>query len=262
MYKGGSLPERSLRQPEFLLVIAMLVALFALVLIVLLVPAPPPDTGTTSKDIMDYRQGLLAVILTAFGAWIGAGAAYYFGRENLAKATESILAMKELSPRERLRKETVRSLNPKLLDWLVSKKETVEEVRKRLQQEKRLWFIPIIDVDRRLVTVISEEAVYDYVSLRLLEMPEETVKKAVESINRENMDALLQWVDKRGRTDSNWLKKTKDMYVPTTMEASAGDVNEQMKGKGVSLAIVIDMQGQPTHFVTTADIRGALLQMT
>ena len=93
--------------PEFLLVVVMLIALVLLVVGVLWIPVDPPDcdTTTTFMDVLNYRKSILAVIVTAFGAWVGAGAAYFFGRENLREASASLLAMREPSAKDRLRQQ-------------------------------------------------------------------------------------------------------------------------------------------------------------
>jgi hypothetical protein len=55
----------------------MLIALTALII------ANPPDRcrlyadwrqGSTGAEILHYRKGILTIIITAFGAWVGAGA--------------------------------------------------------------------------------------------------------------------------------------------------------------------------------------------
>jgi hypothetical protein len=71
------------KSPEFVLV-AILVG--ALLLVIGMIFA---FTRGTTAEVVASRKDLLAIILGAFGAWIGAGAAYFFGRENLRTATES-----------------------------------------------------------------------------------------------------------------------------------------------------------------------------
>ena len=61
--------------PEFFLVVIMLLTLVVLVGLVLWIPINPPrdDMVTKFTDLLDYRKSILAVIITAFGAWVGAG---------------------------------------------------------------------------------------------------------------------------------------------------------------------------------------------
>lgn len=253
--------SRGTGAPEFILVIVMLLVLMLLVGFVLIAPVPSSDASTTSKDILDYRQQVLAVILTAFGAWIGAGAAYYFGRENLAEATKSILEMRGLAPRERLRRQTIRDLKPRPLDWIVEKTTSVGRVWKQLKDETQLWFVPIVDDRGRLVTVIHEEAVYGYVNFKLDALPDKKVREAMEDVNKDSMELVLKYIEERAGREPNWGKRVKDIYVKTTMDTSAGVANDQMGMKGIYLAIVVDQKDRPTHSLTTTDIRLAVLQM-
>ena len=56
------------------------------------------STGVPPADALAYRKDVLSIIITAFGAWVGAGAAYFFGRENLRVAMDGLLAMRDESP--------------------------------------------------------------------------------------------------------------------------------------------------------------------
>jgi hypothetical protein len=73
----------------------------------------------SSKEILDYRKEIIAIILTAFGAWIGAGSAYFFGRENMKEATKNFISMQELSTRGMLKTVYVKDVPPDTLDWSV-----------------------------------------------------------------------------------------------------------------------------------------------
>ena len=75
-----------------ILVAIMLIVLFFLVVAVLHMSVVPVATNqslnaTQVTQILDFRKNILAIIITAFGAWIGAGAAYFFGRENQREAS-------------------------------------------------------------------------------------------------------------------------------------------------------------------------------
>jgi hypothetical protein len=61
----------------FTLVVIMLGTLFILVLALLgFIKWLSPD-----KDVLEFGKWTFSILLGAFGAWIGAGAAYFFGRE-------------------------------------------------------------------------------------------------------------------------------------------------------------------------------------
>lgn len=79
---------------EFYLIVAFLAALVGLVILILWMPADfiTGSYDATTEEIIGFKKDLLAIILTAFGAWIGAGAAYFFGRENLREAVAGMKA--------------------------------------------------------------------------------------------------------------------------------------------------------------------------
>jgi hypothetical protein len=156
---------------EFWLVVVMLVALLILLWVLLLQQIPKPDVSLLTDDgkktitlaaITDYnekmlahRKDMLSIIITAFGAWVGAGAAYFFGRENLRVAADSLLAMRDLSPRDRLRRTSIKQIPPTPIDWTVKKSTKLSEVKDALTQKPERWFVPVVKDDGTLETVIN-----------------------------------------------------------------------------------------------------------
>ncbi len=247
--------EEPLRQPEFILVVIMLLVLTVLVVTILWMPIKITGAATEVEctAFLDYRKSILAVILTAFGAWVGAGAAYFFGRENLREATSSMLRMREPSARERLRLTPVREMPLKLLDWRVKLGDKVENIMKKLKDEVERWFIPIVNDDDTLKTVMHEEAFWRFVNDGIAITPyAEIMQKTVSDV--------LAFLDIGQNKELK--KRVEDIYVCVTLDKSAGDANELMQNKNVYLAVVLDKEGKgkPTHFITTADVRKVLLQ--
>ena len=239
---------RAFWTPEFVLVCFMLIVLLGLVLIVLLVPVNIDQgtaTGPEFTELADYRKSLLSVILTAFGAWVGAGAAYFFGRENLKEAADSLLAMREPSPRERLRQTPVREIPPKVLDWKVKPDEKLQAVVTKLEEKPGYWFITLIKDDGALETVIEADGVWRFTNAKTKE------GKGYDEI----MDIAVETV-----LGTEEVKPFKDRYVSATLDKSAGDIYEQMQNKEVFVAIIVDEKGRPTHFFTTGDVRRVLFQ--
>jgi hypothetical protein len=234
---------------EFWLVVIMLGVLCILVSLVLFWPirVDPQVQGreTTFKDVLEYRSSILSIIITAFGAWVGAGAAYFFGRENLRVAAEGLLAMREVSPSERLRRTPIKQIPPSPLDWTVQRNTLFEEVKKKLMDEPARWFIPVTKSDGTLETVVNEEAVW-----RLLADP----------ANAPAAGDTLEKVFSHIASNPN-LKRFSDIHVTVPMDATVGTANEMMQSKGAFLAIVTS-QGKPTHFFTTSEIRKLLMQST
>ena len=116
-----------IERPELALVVIMLFCLVALVIIILWMPlGPPAGVGSYNETsmmdltntILKSRTELLTIIITAFGAWVGAGAAYFFGRENLKQAMDGMLSAID-SPRQKLQKTKIKSLPPHKLKNIV-----------------------------------------------------------------------------------------------------------------------------------------------
>lgn len=242
---------RTWRTPEFFLVVIMLVALVVLVWAVLRVEIfRPPGDETAFRDVLDYRKSILSVIITAFAAWVGAAAAYFFGRENLREAASSILAMRGPSPGERLRLTPIRDIPPSPLDWVVTRGDELKAVMERLKDEAWRWFIPVVRDDGTLKTVLDEEAVWRFVD------KESEAGTAYADIHKKKVSDVVEYI----RTTPG-LGRLKGIYVAVTLDSSAGHAYELMQKQDVRLAIVRDKRGKPTHYITTGDVRVALLQV-
>ena len=99
----------------FWLIIWLLVVLVALIVFALTTPADYL-TGVYSGDdddrinsIIEFKKHVLSAIIASFSVWIGAGAAYFFGRENYQLAMKQ---MKKMGPQFRSVKKT--ELNPSM----------------------------------------------------------------------------------------------------------------------------------------------------
>ena len=235
---------------EFWLVMILLTVLTILVIAILWWPISVPDkdqqvTGkeVTLRDVLEHRVTLLSLIITAFGAWVGAGAAYFFGRENLRVAADSLLAMYHASPRERLRRTPVQQLPPRPLTWTVKPTDPIQGVKDKLEAEPELWFVPVVKADGTLETVVNEEGVLRY--LLTLPSPPTAPAKTVKD--------LLDYLNDSSR------KRFRDVHVSVTSETTVSAANDLMESKGTTVAIV-ETNGKPTHFLTTGDVRKLMLR--
>lgn len=254
---------------EFWLVVGMLAALLILILAILLPPLPRPDVSlipeengrrpVTFQNILDYntmvfdnRKDILAIIITAFGAWVGAGAAYFFGRENLRVAAESLLAMRDLSPKERLRQTPIKQIPPTSIDWSVKRATKISEVKDALTQKPERWFVPVIKDDGTLDTVINEEAVWRYLIDKL--PPVEATEEEKKRYAGATVEELLKYIE-----ETEALKRFNQIHAVVSMETNVGAANDLMDSRHVFLAIVTS-EGKPTHFFTTSEVRKLLLK--
>lgn len=241
---------RAFWTPEFVLVCVMLIVLVVLVLIVLWVPigvvqGTNTSTPPTFEQMADYRKSMLNVIVTVFGAWVGAGAAYFFGRESLKESADSLLAMREPSARERLRQTPVREIPPKILDWKVKKSDNLQPVVTKFEENPKYWFMTVVKADGALETVLEADGLWRFINTKVKE------GKTYDEIMQMTVEAMLE---------PKQVEPFKDRHVTATLDKSAGNVYEQMQNKEVFVAIIVDEGGKPTHFFTTGDVRNVVLQ--
>jgi hypothetical protein len=250
-YEFKILPK--IERPELALVVIMLGSLVLLVIIILLVPLGPPagigNYNETSmidltNSILKSRTDLLTIIITAFGAWVGAGAAYFFGRENLKQATEGMLHAID-NPLMRLQKTMIKDIYPFKIDKTFKKSDLVEDVYQWLKSNPKAWFIPILDNKGCLDAVIHEEAVYRY-----------KLEKCPQSDCKENLEKLVDFINQ----DPQIRKETSELWIKLKMDDSLGTAENVMTYKNARLAIIVDKNCVPTHFITTGDIRRFLLK--
>ncbi|MDD1701576.1 MAG: hypothetical protein LUQ31_01175 [Methanoregula sp.] len=242
------LPE--VKRPEFTLVLAMLLSLVVLVVIILSIPLGNitpvyNQTDTRSLDaILKWRLDILSLIITAFGAWVGAGAAYFFGKENLKTTTDSLMAAIE-SPKTKLQKIKIQDLPPHKLTKTFLKSDKFEDLYKYFIENTDAWFIPIVDEDKRLKTVINEEGVYRY------KLDNEQVKTETTTI-----EEFLNYVKK----DQKIKKVTDQFWSELKSDNTLATADEIMSLKNTRIGIITDSAGIPTQFITTGDIRRFLLK--
>jgi hypothetical protein len=236
--------------PEFWLVVIMLFTMTTLVIIILHfnINIPSGVEPPKANELLDYRKSILTIIITAFGAWVSAGASYFFGRENLRLATESLLQMHQ-PPAERFKQMPVQSLPRKPVDWTVKNSDTIESVSKRINRKKR-WFIPIVKDDGTLENVIHEDAVWLFID----NQSSKNVPHA--EIIQKTVADVVAYI----RSESELKAEFDDIYVRVSLDDKAGEIHDAMMRKDVYLGIVTDAKGKPTEFITTADMRIFLLQ--
>ena len=227
---------------EFWLVVIMLGTLTLLVAGVLLVKQQ--WVGISDKiDILTWRKDVLAIIITAFGAWVGAGAAYFFGRENLRVAADSLLKMRDITGKELLRNTSIKQIPPTPIDWTVTRADTVASVQAELIGKPERWFVPVVKSDGTLDTVINEEAVWRYL-----------LNPTSPPTSGGTVADIMTFI-----AATPALKRFIDIQAVVSMETNVGAANDLMDSRHVFLAIVT-LEGKPTHFFTTSEVRKLLLK--
>jgi hypothetical protein len=244
---------------EFSLVVVMLGVLGALVVFILIVslePQMPQGAQVQGKDYLEYhkamlgyRKDILSIILTAFGAWVGAGAAYFFGRENLREAATSMLRMRDASPQERLRHLRIRDIPPRKIDWTVKASDKLQQLVDRLNTDPVSWFIPVVNSSGVLIDVVHREGVSRY----LMNDP----SQASTFYQNKTVDDMISFLN---TLPEEQRKRYTRIYVPIKSEMMAGEVNDLLETRQVYVAIVVDDKGKPVEFIDTGDLRRVLLR--
>ena len=220
----------------FSLVVIMLGTLFVLVLCLVI-----PLYFETDTDILDYYKWTLSVLLGAFGAWIGAGAAYFFGRENLRESsasTERAMRIQQQSFRrpsgiERIKDMTLTAMNSNFIFNSESKK---SDVKTKLDECEGFWFVPVVDKSTGVLDdIIHAQVFWDSAFMK----PETPIKDIVSEM------------------DKSALKKLHGdlFYVKVAPDDKISDVYDLIRTKGAEVAIVVDQKGKASHCLTKTELR-------
>jgi hypothetical protein len=236
--------------PEFVLVWTMLLVLLVLVIAILFIPlSSRGPSDVTFQAVAEYRKTILSIVISTFGAWVGAGAAYFFGRENLRVAADSMLAMREQSPQERLRRTPIRAVPPKPIDWHVKVSDELKTVIDKLKAEPQRWFVPVTEENGSLKTLLHEQAIWRFID-------EQSSAKA----DYQGMTLKKKVSDVITFLEEKHLERDMDIFVTVAMDQTAGEAFDLMQNKKVSLAVVLDEKKAPKYYIDTADVRTLLLR--
>lgn len=255
---------------EFFLVFWMLVSLTLLVIGIVGFPLLAPkfsqlikidgetqnisDAETFAK-ILDYSKWVLSALLAAFGAWIGAGAAYFFGKENLresSRATEEALRIQQQTLGTRGQEKVyVKDIPLTAINssFVFKIEDPLQTVIDKLNEKLGYWFVPIIETDTGILKdVIHSQAFwkYDFIHKeQAADMGAKTVKDIIEFLDQTEEYKKLHGADA--------------FFIKIKLSDTLQDVADRMKSPSTAVAIVVDAKGKPTHCVTRTDL-GTLLK--
>jgi hypothetical protein len=233
---------------SYRLVIFMLAILGVLVLLLLIIPVV-----STNKELVDYYKYSLGVLVGAFGAWIGAGAAYFFGKENLqesSKSTENALRIQQEYFRrsgqfEQIKDMPLTAMNPQFFFHYEDQKETVRE---KLAKFKGYWFVPVVEKNVGTLQDIIHAQVFwdrdfakDAQNLKVKGSP--TLKEMVLL-----MDQDIAYKNFHGEL----------FFVKVSLNDKICDVYNLMNKKDAEVVVVVDEKGKPSHCLSKSDLRTLL----
>lgn len=247
---------------EFALVVVMLGILTLLVGCILLTPRwdhlnqPALPTTATVQEVVtyreqtlsyqeaehEYRKDVLAVILAAFGAWVGAGAAYFFGRESLRDAT-SLLRDRDVSPKERLNRTKIGELPLKPLELVVKLSDPIQPIVDRLKADNKLWFVTVVNEQGQLLDVMHKEGIWRY------------VVDNIQGLASKSIDNVRTYLE----ANESLKRSSLGIYVPVKLDMTVGQAHDELTRKEVYLGMVVGADNRPMQYFDTADVRRFLL---
>jgi hypothetical protein len=207
------------------------------------------DTTTSVKDVMALTFG-------TFGTWIGAGAAYFFGRENMKTATDSLLKLNQTN-KEKLSTVTIREMKPKPLQkFLLS--DTLTKVIDWLKKDTWQFVFAVVDEKDKFRFALGEEAIYRYVldELKLTANSKEVVENLDKKIGDIKLKALVEHYQLQ---DDEKLRGLIEFGVELTEDMTASVASEKIEQEHKLVGIVLDSTRKPTGYISTNDIRKFLM---
>jgi hypothetical protein len=219
----------------FWLVMSMLGALLLLVTMLLVFPTWWSSQG---DEKLDFYKWALTALLGTFGAWIGAGAAYFFGRENLresSRSTEAALRIQQSashSPRaERIKDIALTAMNS---EFMFGADKTKDDVLKGLDKHTDYWFVPVLDAtgNGKLDDVIHGRVFWDA------------------RIGNDKISQVRSALDTDAKLQDLKLLHGDAFFVKASLDDMIADVSALMGQKGAVVGVVVGDNGKPTHCFT------------
>jgi hypothetical protein len=150
--------QRSARG-QLYLVYFMLLILFLLAVALIAIPflyayvsgKDAAQVFTNNSAVIEYCKWAFAVLLGAFGAWIGAGAAYFFGKENLtesSRSTEEALRIQLASLRPQVHRIKDLPLTPLNRNFEFLESAMRKDVLPKLDENPGYWWVPVMEGDK------------------------------------------------------------------------------------------------------------------
>jgi hypothetical protein len=216
----------------------------------------PPPTNEQRVDffgeINTSNLNLFSVILTLFGAWIGAVLAFYFGSQSLDKAYSSLRQAQDSinnfvldSGLAGVKVREIIAKNPDSTKLLESK--LTDKINKIVKAAKDIDYKHVMITDEGVRKVLGLLFISDLLKIKPedgLLTDEEPLEKFIET--NEVIDNI---------TKLRWTKQGVNNFVPVNMDDSVKSVVDKMKGLGESLSIrAVVMEKDLPHAIITYDM--------
>jgi hypothetical protein len=258
MANNQSSPEGTFTR-HLILVLCLLAALLLTILAIFIFTK-------TEANVKDY----LSLTFTTFGAWIGAGAAYFFGRENLKTTTESMLKAGGVSAKDKLAQTSLRELPLRPISDLDRfKRDTkVPVLRKWFDDNRDRYFAVVVNDIGKIDTALHYEGLMDFILHKKEEMIEKgEQKEAIDNafsnftlgavltyLNEEAMDLKKQSIKAAHAVEG--LAKCAVILKESDSVKTARDMMEQ---NHLLVTVVTDATGTPGGYITNTEIEKLML---
>jgi hypothetical protein len=201
-------------------------------------------------------KDVLALTFGTFGAWIGAGAAYFFGRENMVTATQSLLKMSRRTPEEILAATVIRDMKSHAVQTF-NIDTPLGEIVKWIEAEVEKFVFAVVDNDGQFLRGLSDEAVYRYLYDRARERPNLPFSQSEAEITRQTLSTLIKHFEK---DENPGLRRLVEFAMELGEDMTAAEANQKMQQGDRFTGIILDSRRQPTGYITTNDLRRLMVQ--
>lgn len=230
----------------FSLVLVMLVILFVLIIVLFVATFSYLRTDASQlmseenfKEFLEYSKWVFSGLITAFGAWIGAGAAYFFGKENLiesSRSTEEALRIQQgLTKQDHIRDIALTIMNK---EFNFKSDKTVKDVKDALEAHPDYWWVPVLDIEGKgiLENVIHASMFW---------------QNKTELANDVQLSKIPEGISKDEK-----LSKLHGpaFFIKAALEDKIADVSRSMDKSGAVIGIVVDDNGKPSYWFTKQNL--------
>jgi hypothetical protein len=240
--KGSTPPAkaRGAGNLTFWLVVIMLGILSALVILLVVIVL----INSANDKIIEYSKWVLTTLVGTFGAWIGAGAAYFFGKESLVESgasTEAAMTIQQDTLQGAAGPKYIRELALTDVDDTFKFKSSDEKkdviAKLDLPQYKGYWWVPVFD----------QGVLKDIIHARVFWDDDFKVDDSISKI----VNAIENSKEKNAKFGA---LHDKSFFVMANRDAEVADMLDKMKKSGATVGIIVNNEGKPISCFTKQDL--------
>lgn len=221
------------------------------------------------KEMNSSNQTIFAIMLSVFGAWVGAVVAFYFGTQSLTRSQESLdkaqsfmnksfdraLSAQEGKVEYKTIGDVLADQREKTTAITVKMQNKIKEVNDIFKKDESLTNVLVVDENDKPLGILYAKNFND---------------KIVGSITANDFDKpLLEYIDKIENdwlTEGSWsktkgIKNFATLYEDTTLEAALAQMNEIGQGDNKVRGVVVDKaSGKVKGIIDYQVVAGAVVK--